>query len=87
MSLNIKSDEAELLARQLVAITGESLTRAITVALRERLDRVLVRDDAEVKERVAQLMKISEDAASRWVEPFRSAEHGDLLYDDLGLPR
>lgn len=87
MSLNIKNDEAERLARQLASTTGESLTRAITVALRERLDRLGDRDQASIDGRTARMAAISRDAAARWIEPFRSADHGDLLYDDAGLPR
>jgi antitoxin VapB len=33
------------------------------------------------------LLAIGQDCAPRLKEPFRSADHGDLLYDDLGLPR
>lgn len=87
MSLNIKNEEAERLARQLAVATGESVTRAVTVAVRERLDRVRHEDAAALAERVARMRKIAEDAASRWVEPYRSADHGDLLYDRAGLPR
>jgi antitoxin VapB len=39
MSLSIKNEEAERLARGLATVTGESVTRAVTVALQERLDR------------------------------------------------
>lgn len=39
MALSIKSDEADRLARELAAETGESLTEAVVVALRERLAR------------------------------------------------
>ena len=87
MGLNIKNAEAEQLARQLATATGESLTRAITVAVRERLDRVRTRDTAEASERTARIREIAGDAADRWVEPYRTADHGDLLYDEAGLPR
>ena len=87
MSLNIKNEDAERLARQLAAATGESVTRAVTVAVRERLDRVRREDEGAVADRAAQMREIAKDAASRWVEPYRSAEHGDLLYDEAGLPR
>ena len=40
MSLNIKNQEAYRLAQAVARLTGESMTRAVTVALRERLDRV-----------------------------------------------
>ena len=39
MSLNIKNEETCRLARELAQLTGESMTGAITVALRERLER------------------------------------------------
>ncbi len=87
MALNIKNGEAEELARQLAAATGETLTGAVTSALRERLARVNAIGEAEHAERAARLLAISKDAATRWVEPYRGAEHGDLLYDEAGLPR
>ncbi|MBP2291182.1 type II toxin-antitoxin system VapB family antitoxin [Azospirillum rugosum] len=40
MGLHINSDEADRLARELAAETGESLATAVTVALAERLSRV-----------------------------------------------
>ena len=40
MALSIKTDEADRLARELAAVTHESITEAVTVALRERLARV-----------------------------------------------
>jgi antitoxin VapB len=30
---------------------------------------------------------IGQDCAKRLKEPFRSTDHGDLLYDERGLPR
>ena len=41
MSMNIKNKEASRLTRQLAKLTGESLTSAITEAVRERLDRAV----------------------------------------------
>ena len=39
MPLSIKNPEAERLARELAARTGETLTEAVIAALRERLQR------------------------------------------------
>jgi antitoxin VapB len=39
MALSIKTAEADELARTLARLTGESMTDAVTVALRERLAR------------------------------------------------
>jgi len=40
MALSIKTEEADRLARELTRLTGETLTEAVTTALRERCDRV-----------------------------------------------
>lgn len=40
MPLTIVNPETDRLARELAQRTGESLTEAVTVALRERLERV-----------------------------------------------
>jgi|HubBroStandDraft_2_1064218.scaffolds.fasta_scaffold2790174_1 antitoxin VapB len=39
MALSIKTEEADRLARRLAKLTGETMTQAVTVALRERLTR------------------------------------------------
>jgi antitoxin VapB len=87
MSLNIKSEEAEELARTLAQATGESLTGAITVALRERLERLTELDGTARRQRAARLRQISADAGPRWTAEYRTTEHGEMLYDDAGLPR
>jgi len=84
MSLNIKSEEAHRLARELARLTGESMTAAVTEAVRERLDRVRRGDAVGLANR---LVAIGKDCAVRLKEPFRTADHGDLLYDERGLPR
>jgi antitoxin VapB len=83
VSLNIKNAETHQLVRELAALTGETQTTAVTIAVRERLDRVRHPDEAGLADR---LLAIGRDTAPRLREPFRSADHGDLLYDDRGLP-
>ena len=85
--MNIKNEETTALARELAAATGETVTRAVTVAVRERLVRVRQLDQAAAAERVAKMHRIALDAAPRWVEPYLSANHAELLYDEAGLPR
>ena len=41
MPLSIKAPEADRLARQLAKTTGETITVAVTIAMRERLAREL----------------------------------------------
>jgi antitoxin VapB len=40
MALSIKTEEADRLARRIARVTGETLTEVVTVALRERCQRV-----------------------------------------------
>ena len=84
MSLNIKSEEAHRLAQELARLTGESMTAAVTQAMRERLDRVRRERAVGLAER---LLAIGKDCAAHLKEPFRTVDHGDLLYDESGLPR
>ena len=84
MSLNIKNEETCRLAAELARLTGETKARAVTVALRERLDREKRKRSAET--RAKELRAIAERCA-RLLGPGPSAsEHGDLLYDERGLP-
>ena len=85
MGLNIKNDETRQLAGELARLTGDTMTGAITIALRERLDRE--RQSRGVEKRLRDMHAIAERCAAK-LEPGPSAvEHGDFLYDDRGLPR
>lgn len=83
MALSIKSDEADRLARELAAETGETLTVAVLVALAERLDRERVRRRTSLTARLARLV---DDVASMPVADSRPADE-IVGYDDTGLPR
>jgi len=85
MSLNIKNDETCRLAADLARLTGETMTGAITVALRDRLERETRLRDVDA--RVQRLLAIGQRCAAR-LEPGPSAvEHGAFLYDERGLPK
>jgi antitoxin VapB len=84
MSLNIKNEDTNRLAHELSNLTGESLTTAVTIAVRERLDRLQQSKRGALSDR---LLKIGKDCAAHLKEPFLSVEHGDLLYDEKGLPK
>lgn len=83
MALSIKDPDADRLARELAARTGETLTEAIVTSLRERLERerkkarrrTLADDLGEIGRRCAALPVIDE----------RTAEE-ILGYDRRGLP-
>lgn len=83
MTLNIKNPEAYRLARELAALTGESMTDAVTEAVRERLARVRRERQAPV---AARLLAIGKDCAAHLKEPSQSIDHAALLYGADGLP-
>lgn len=88
MSLNIKNDETCRLASELANLTGETMTGAITVALRERLERE--QRSRSVEARLEAIEAISRRCAIllRDAPDWPSAvEHGDFLYDEHGLPK
>lgn len=86
MSLNIKNAETYRLVKELADLTGESMTAAVTEAVRERLERVQAeRDDEEAW--IAGLLARAGEIGDRIPEPFRSMDHADLLYDEMGLPK
>jgi antitoxin VapB len=84
MSLNIKDEKTHRMARELARATGESMTAAVSEAIRERLERV--RGNAK-QDMVERIMKIAKECGPLWKEPYRSIDHGDLLYDEKGLPK
>jgi len=83
VSLNIKDPEAHKLAKALAQETGETMTHAVTEALRERLDRVRRRRKPHAT--AAELLEIGRRCASTLKGP--AVDHGTLLYDERGLPR
>jgi antitoxin VapB len=86
MSLNIKNPEAHALATRLAQKTGETLTDAVTTALRERLER-LERTTEFDEQRYQALSALVKDSRSLWRDSLLAADHGDLLYDERGLPK
>jgi antitoxin VapB len=79
--LNIKTEEAYRLAAALARMTGESLTTAVTEALKERLDREQHKRDSEILK--SRLSRIATEIRSS----LKRAGSRDGLYDERGLPR
>jgi antitoxin VapB len=84
MSLNIKNEDAHRLARELAEATGESMTVAVSEAIRQRLERVRENSRAGLAER---LLKIGRECAAHMKEPYKSIDLDELLYDEKGLPK
>jgi antitoxin VapB len=84
MAINIKSVQAERLAREVAAKTGESLTGAIQRALEERLERLK-------QQRRSQIVLSQLEDILRRVDrlPILDSRTPDeiLGYDERGLPR
>lgn len=83
MTLNIKDPAAHSLAQILAKETGETMTHAVTEAIRERLERI--RRQRKPDAVVADLLAIGRRCASTLKG--RPVNHGTLLYDERGLPR
>jgi antitoxin VapB len=82
MSLNVKDPEAHRLAQAIAKATGETLTRAVTEALRERYERLRVRCG---KASVEELLAIAKRASTQVKGPY--LDHAEFLYDERGLPK
>lgn len=82
--LNIKSEDAYRLASELSELTGESLTSAVTSALRERLERERASRDRDA--RLRRIRDITADIRHNLRHPLPGSDHG-WLYDEDGLPR
>jgi antitoxin VapB len=82
MALSIKNEEADRLARELAATTGETLTDAVTEALRERLDRERARGSVDLQR---QLRRLADEVQRLPVLDDRPAD-SIIGYDDRGLP-
>ena len=84
MALNIKSAEAHELSRELASRTGESLTEAVTEAIRHRLSLLEPVGQGDLLD--AEVAEIQAFVASL---PDRDSRSPDeiLGYDAQGLPR
>ena len=88
--LNIKNAEARTLAERLAEVTGDSITEAVTKALRVRLrqvefDQATTSDARRVRE--VDFYHMVGGSRGRWKGAMLSIDHADILYDEDGLPR
>ena len=85
MSLNINNDETSRLAGELAQLTGETLTDAVTAALKERLERE--RRQRDVKARAEKLHAIGQRCAKLLRDGPSATDHGDFLFDREAFER
>lgn len=65
-------------------VTGDIMTGDITTALQERLNRK--KSERDNKAKVQRILAIGERCAAMMGDGPSTVEHGDLLYDERGLP-
>ena len=81
MGMNIKSEKAQRLAKQLADATGKSMTAAVEQALEAELKRLKTDDDYAIrKARIKEILKQSGPTPAG-----ATSDHSDLYGDD-GLP-
>lgn len=80
MALSIKNDEADRLARELAALTGESITDAVTEALRKRVE-----SERAVRQKRRSALDLAAEFSRLDVLDDRTPEE-ILGYDATGLP-
>ena len=84
MSPDTENDETRRPAGKLARLTGETLTDAVTAALRERLEREKRLRGADA--RADGLVAIGKRCAALLGPGPSAVRHGDMLYDERGLP-
>jgi antitoxin VapB len=86
MPLYIRSEEADALARELAARTGMTITDAVTAALAEKLARTPTpADDDHRRAFLDTVRNVQAAAAAESIQDPR--DHGEMLYDEAGMPR
>jgi len=89
-SLNIKNAETYRLIKELADATGESMTEAVTVAVRERLARTgRVREtrEEEIRQRIERMTEIAAEMRRLAPPGYWDQDFDELLYDEDGLPK
>jgi antitoxin VapB len=86
MAINLKNPETERLAKQLASATGESITEAVTIAIKQRLEQ---QEKARKREgRIRWLDEVTKETAAIMNDGRSSTELIEDLYDpETGLPR
>jgi antitoxin VapB len=84
MALSIKNEELEERVRRLAALSGESLTGALRLAVDNEISRREGDKEARFQQAMAEIRKIQARVAAL---PRLNHTTDDDLYDDHGLPR
>lgn len=80
MALNIKDPAVHAAVKRIAELADESQAEAVRVAVSERLAR-LERDS-----KAEEILAIGRRTAARLSPEVLAIDHGELLYNELGLP-
>jgi len=86
MSLNIKNAETHRLVKELADATGESMTQAVTEAVRQRLERLKAEASPGKDFDVQEILAMAREIGTRFPPGYFETAFDDLYGDD-GLPR
>lgn len=84
--LNIKNPEAYRLVKELADATGESMTQAVTEAVRQRLERLKAATTPANDFDVDEILAMAREIGSRFPPGYLETAFDDL-YDEDGLPK
>ncbi len=82
MALNIKQEATLAELKELSERTGNSMASEVATAVHERLDRL----EGRKEEKIARIMKLTDDTAARWPEHLKADDPAAFLYDESGMP-
>jgi len=85
MGMTIKDEETSRLAREVADLSGGTLTECIIIALKEEImyrHRLAHADEIEKR-----LEEIGRRHAAHLGDRLPAVDHGELLYDENGLPK
>ena len=87
MSLNIKNAETYRLVKELADETGESMTTAVTEAVRERLDRIRAGRGGDREARFERALELLAVMRERAPAGYFDQDFDEMMYDEKGLPK
>jgi antitoxin VapB len=88
MALHLTDPETDELVRALARETGETLTMAVSRAVKERLDRVKTKQVSDDERFLADIEKIVSGVRPKWRRGKKTGrEMIQEMYDENGLPK
>ncbi len=87
MSLNIKNAETYRLVKELADETGQSMTAAVTEAVRQQLERLRVERAGGGDAQMDRMLALAAEIGRRMPSGYLDQDFDEVLYDERGLPK